>query len=172
MPEGIEWRCSILWYCFFFHNSFNFFKFTNASVAETAPNHYWATAISSYGRMKWTQRYFQYFGYFSTDNSFHWTILNLEKYNSEAIYMKKRAQLCINATTVKLTDLQFFMTLQCTRHDNTIVFCLNDWHETFWTAAESIFVRKTTENPMRQFWTLFTIFGHRLFSYRFLWKFQ
>ena len=28
-----------------FHNSFNFFKLINASVAETAQNHYWATAM-------------------------------------------------------------------------------------------------------------------------------
>ena len=63
---------------------------------------------------------------FSTDISFRLTIINLEEYNSEAISMKKRAQLCINTTTLKLTDLEFFMTLQYTRHDNTIFFCLND----------------------------------------------
>ena len=46
---------------------------------------------------------------FLTDISCRLTFFNVEKYNSEAISTKKREQLCINATTVKLTDLQ----LQC-----------------------------------------------------------
>ena len=43
-----RWYCMALEYTvilLFFHNSFNFFELNNASVAETAPSHYWATAM-------------------------------------------------------------------------------------------------------------------------------
>ena len=54
---ALEYTVTLL----FFRNSFNFFKFTNANVAEIAPNHYWATAMFySWKNTIWFESFIDY----------------------------------------------------------------------------------------------------------------